>query len=179
MAFWVILLVGIAIVVAVVLMAVGLTGGRKNEEFLSAENYQEQRNRRGTPSHTRNVPSSAGVGISDEVHAHITSLVHSDQPIKAIKLLREKTSLSLLDAKNLIDAWDTVPAPHTQGETPVGPSAAALQLTNEDVARVSALIARGEKIQAIKEVRLATSLGLKEAKDLVDAWAERGYPPVQ
>lgn len=35
--------------------------------------------------------------------------------------------------------------------------------------RVRDLIRRGHKIEAIKEVRAATSLGLKEAKDFVEA----------
>ena len=44
---------------------------------------------------------------------------------------------------------------------------------DETRARITKLIASGKKIEAIKLVRKATGLGLKAAKDIVDA-AEKG-----
>jgi ribosomal protein L7/L12 len=41
----------------------------------------------------------------------------------------------------------------------------------ETQARLLELVAQGKKIQAIKDLRAATGLGLKEAKDAVDAMA--------
>jgi large subunit ribosomal protein L7/L12 len=42
-------------------------------------------------------------------------------------------------------------------------------LTQDELAAVRALLADGQKIQAIKLVREITDLGLKEAKDYVEA----------
>ena len=42
-------------------------------------------------------------------------------------------------------------------------------LTQDELAAVRALVADGQKIQAIKLVREITDLGLKEAKDYVEA----------
>jgi hypothetical protein len=57
---------------------------------------------------------------------------------------------------------------------PMAPEAVTLAPAVADQAR--ALIARGAKIEAIKTVRETTGLGLKEAKDLVEA-IEAGQGP--
>jgi len=44
--------------------------------------------------------------------------------------------------------------------------------------RVASLIAERRLIEAIKTLRQETGLGLKEAKDIVDAYAD-GHPPAQ
>ena len=55
------------------------------------------------------------------------------------------------------------------------PSGAAPTLETDDLARIEAALARGEKIEAIKLLREATRLGLSEAKDAVERMmAERG-----
>jgi ribosomal protein L7/L12 len=41
---------------------------------------------------------------------------------------------------------------------------------------VEALLAEGRIIEAVRDVRAATSLGLKEAKDVVDLMREQGPP---
>ncbi len=44
----------------------------------------------------------------------------------------------------------------------------AVQMSPQVRASTEALLANGQVIEAIRDVRLATGLGLKEAKDLVD-----------
>ncbi len=44
-------------------------------------------------------------------------------------------------------------------------------------AEIEALIARGNKIGAIKRARELTGMGLKEAKDFVEGWERAGSPP--
>ena len=49
-----------------------------------------------------------------------------------------------------------------------GPAAAAVPVEEEKIEFTVHLVAAGDKIKTIKSVREVTSLGLKEAKDLVD-----------
>jgi large subunit ribosomal protein L7/L12 len=49
-----------------------------------------------------------------------------------------------------------------------GPAAAAAPVEEEKIEFTVHLLAAGDKIKTIKSVREVTSLGLKEAKDLVD-----------
>ncbi|MBI3148645.1 MAG: ribosomal protein L7/L12 [Betaproteobacteria bacterium] len=81
--------------------------------------------------------------------------------IEAIKLLREATGLGLAEAKSLLDAAAQVSL------TGQGEADASLP------ADVQAALARGNKIEAIRLLRATTGLGLKDAKDRIDA-AEAG-----
>lgn len=94
----------------------------------------------------------------------------------ATKSLGDKiVSLTLLQAKSLADYLEQVHGIKPAGGGVVmaapgpggaGPAEAAAEKTEFDVV----LVAHGEnKIGVIKVVRAATSLGLKEAKDLVEA----------
>lgn len=173
------LFIGLAIVIVVVVLAVGASGARKNkEEFLSASNYTSSLRSDVTDDRAHVVIDQVDQsGVSPEVHAQISALVGAEQPIKAIKLLREKTSLSLVDAKQIIDHWDAVPVPTDGNTTSLKRSATSAQFTDSDIDRISQLITSGRKIEAIKEVRLVSGWGLKEAKDLVDQWSAQGRPP--
>ena len=77
------------------------------------------------------------------------------QKIQVIKVVRELTSLGLKEAKDLVDG---APKPVLEKATKEAAEAAKTKLAE----------AGGQKIQVIKVVRELTSLGLKEAKDLVD-----------
>ena len=89
--------------------------------------------------------------------------------IKAIKLVREANpGMDLREAMEAVDAYALgqehfFTATRAQAET-----AHSLQLPDAAIAA----IARGQLIEAIKIVREATGLGLKEAKDLVDQHRE-------
>jgi ribosomal protein L7/L12 len=86
--------------------------------------------------------------------------------LEAIRLLRSKTGIGLAAAK---DAVETGQLP--DGETPPqSPPRDPLP------AEVVAALRMGSKMEAVKLLREAGGLGLKEAKDIVDA-AERNIRP--
>ena len=60
--------------------------------------------------------------------------------------------------------WSEVPAP--KGVMPPSAPARAGRTSDEEI---QDLLARGHKIEAIKRVRAVTGMGLKEAKDYVEA----------
>lgn len=84
--------------------------------------------------------------------------------IEAIRLMRAATGMSLAEAKAAIEG--PAAAPGVAGATPPTP---------EDLpAEVAAALATGNKIEAIKLLRAATGMELKDAKDAVDAAVARG-----
>jgi large subunit ribosomal protein L7/L12 len=92
----------------------------------------------------------------------------TDELLDAFK---EMTLLELSEfVKQFEDTFDvTAAAPMAVAAAPGGPAAAAPEAAEEKDEFDVILEAAGEKkIQVIKEVRTLTSLGLKEAKDLVD-----------
>ena len=91
--------------------------------------------------------------------ADVRDAVARGQTIEAIKLLRAATRLGLKDAKDAIDA-------HVRGGgggLPPPARGAALPPS------VVEAMARGDKIDAIRLLREQTGLGLKAAKDAVEA----------
>lgn len=92
--------------------------------------------------------------------AEVVAAIAAGKKIEAVRLLRDKTGISLAAAKQAVEAHDLTIAP---ASTATGPSAPAL------AGNVLAELARGNKIEAIKLLRQGTGLGLKEAKDAVDA----------
>jgi len=89
---------------------------------------------------------------------------------KIEKILEDIGSLTLLEAKELADEFEerfgvTAAAPMAMAMPGAGEAAAAEEQTEFDVVLVSA---GSQKIKCIKVVREITSLGLKEAKELVD-----------
>ena len=85
--------------------------------------------------------------------------------------LGKMTVLELVELKNKIEEeWGiTAAAPVAVAAAPAGGGAAADGGGEEQTAfDVVLTAAGGQKIQVIKVVRAITSLGLKEAKDLVD-----------
>jgi large subunit ribosomal protein L7/L12 len=86
------------------------------------------------------------------------------------KIVDELSTLTVMEAaelsKLLEDKWGVSAAAAVAVAAPAGGAAAAEEKTSFDVE----LTAIGEsKISVIKEVRAITSLGLKEAKDLVES----------
>ncbi len=94
-------------------------------------------------------------------------------PAKFEKLVAEIEKMSVLDLSELVSVLEekfgvSAAAPMMMGAMPAGAGAAeeVEEKTDFDVE----LVAIGDqKINVIKAVREATGLGLKEAKDLVDA----------
>lgn len=88
--------------------------------------------------------------------------------IEAIRVLREATGLGLKEAKDVIEAGSLEPATASL----IGPSAAFPP-------EVIAALHRRRKIEAIKLLRQHAGIGLKDAKDAIDAYQReqrRLYP---
>jgi large subunit ribosomal protein L7/L12 len=87
--------------------------------------------------------------------------------------LGKMTVLELVELKNKIEEeWGiTAAAPVAVAAVPAGGGAAADGGGAEEQSEFDVVLASagGQKIQVIKVVRAITGLGLKEAKDLVDA----------
>jgi large subunit ribosomal protein L7/L12 len=93
-------------------------------------------------------------------------------PAKFEKLVAEIEKMSVLDLSELVKVLEekfgvSAAAPMMMGAMPAaGAAEVAEEKTEFDVELTAA---GGQKINVIKVVREVTSLGLKEAKDLVDA----------
>jgi large subunit ribosomal protein L7/L12 len=90
------------------------------------------------------------------------------------ELLGQFKELTLLELSEFVKAFEeefgvTAAAPVAVAAAPGAPAAAAEEAVEQDEFDVVLESAGDKKIQVIKEVRGLTSLGLKEAKDLVEA----------
>ena len=87
------------------------------------------------------------------------------------KIVDDLSSLTVLEAaelsKMLEEKWGVSAAAPVAAATAAGPAAAAAEEKTEFTVMLTA--AGDKKIEVIKEVRAITGLGLKEAKDLVEA----------
>ncbi|MGN7949776.1 ribosomal protein L7/L12 [Microbacterium sp. 22215] len=112
--------------------------------------------------------------------AEIDRLVAADKKIHAIKLYRENTGVGLKEAKDRIDHWSvSTTAPHLAAVSNASAAYSSITATPSSVrgalpssvaTEVDRLVAADQKIHAIKLVREHTGLGLKESKDVVEAW---------
>ncbi|MET7601337.1 50S ribosomal protein L7/L12 [Streptomyces avermitilis] len=87
------------------------------------------------------------------------------------ELLEQFESLTLIELAEFVKAFEEkfdVTAAAAVAAAPAGPAAAAEAPEEQDEFDVILTGAGEKKIQVIKVVRELTSLGLKEAKDLVD-----------
>lgn len=115
----------------------------------------------------RRSPQEMGPGFLSASHfGDISLLLANNKKIEAIKLLRELSGLGLKEAKDIADAIQ-------RGEH-VGPITlqhenVSVQSSVLDQRQLLELVDKGQKIEAIKQLREATGLGLKEAKDVIDA----------
>ena len=95
-----------------------------------------------------------------------------DERLLAIKLVREANpGMGLREAMDAVDAHD----PRQHGFV-VGPTSTATN-GNGLPAEAIAALSRGQVVEAVKIVRDKTGLGLKESKDLVDAYRDGEVPP--
>jgi len=86
------------------------------------------------------------------------------------KLADELLGLTILEAKELNDILEEKGIkPAAAAVAVAGPAAAAEAVEEKDEFDVILLEAGDKKINVIKEVRAITGLGLKEAKELVEA----------
>ena len=95
-----------------------------------------------------------------------------DERLLAIKLVREANpGMGLREAMDAVDAHD----PRQHGFV-VGPTSTATN-GNGLPAEAIAALSRGQVVEAVKIVRDKTGLGLKESKDMVDAYRDGEVPP--
>jgi len=86
-----------------------------------------------------------------------------------IKSIETMTVLELSDLVKALEVKFDVKANMPMMAAPIAGAAAALAVEEKTIFTVVLTSAGANKIAVIKEVRAMTSLGLKEAKDLVDA----------
>lgn len=122
-------------------------------------------------------------GLTPDVVAEIDRLVAAGQKIHAIKLYRDRSGVGLKEAKDRIEHWSvSTTAPHLAAVsnatatrssiTPTAPTASSVRasLPASVASDIDKLVADGSAIAAIKTLRQHTGLGLKESKDLIEAW---------
>lgn len=95
-----------------------------------------------------------------DFHEELLNLLRQDQKLEAIKRYRQRTGVSLAEAKDAIEALE-------RGDAL--PSRPQLDANLEQDLIV--LLEKGKKIEAIKMYREATGVDLKEAKDTIEALA--------
>jgi ribosomal protein L7/L12 len=107
--------------------------------------------------------------LSDEhnfgLKVEIAALLQAGNKIQAIKVYREATGVGLKEAKDAVEAFE-------QGQMlriPPAPTPTAPPTSSNLHAQVIELLKLRNKIGAIKAYREATGVGLKEAKDAVEA----------
>ena len=88
-------------------------------------------------------------------------------------ILESIASMTVLELSELLKEFEekfgvTAAAPVAVAAAPTGGGGGAEAVEEQDEFDVMLMAAGDKKIQVIKEVRALTSLGLKEAKDLVD-----------
>ena len=93
-----------------------------------------------------------------DFEAELWTLLAEGRKIDAIKRYREQTGAGLAEAKQAVEALE-------RGEPPPAGDRADSSLEAE----VLALLEQGRKIKAVKLYREQTGVGLKEAKDAVEA----------
>lgn len=129
---------------------------------------------------TASTSTASATQLTPAAIAEIDRLVAAGQKIHAIKLYRQHTGVRLQEAKDRIDHWSvSTTAPHLAAVSNASAAHSSITATPSSVrgalpasvaSEVDRLIAAEQKIQAIKLVREHTGLGLKQAKDVVEAW---------
>lgn len=100
----------------------------------------------------------------------VIQALQQGEMIEAIKRLRSASGLGLKEARDLLDRH--------QAGLPVAFTTLAGNGVGESMPpEVLAAIAEGQVIEAIKRLREARGLGLKEAKDAVEAWMASAPSP--
>ena len=115
-------------------------------------------------------PQPASQMDTSSRQSQVLDLMAQGKEIEAIKLYRTWTNAGLKEAKDTVEAM-------ARGE-PVNIPPAQAGMSTDD--QILDLLAKKQKIEAIKVYRLATNLGLKEAKDYVESIEAQmsGRPPV-
>jgi ribosomal protein L7/L12 len=106
--------------------------------------------------------------------SEIESLIAAGRKIEAIRLYRERYGVGLKEAKDAVDAFARG-APLTFAASP---PRSGLADDPELASIIDPLLREGRLIQAIKEYRDRRPVGLKEAKEIIEARAAELGPEV-
>jgi ribosomal protein L7/L12 len=117
--------------------------------------------RAATPAPPRTPHAPPSADLADRLRA----LLAAGKKIQAIKELRDRTGLSLADAKSYID---DLPSGRPLPPTLPAPLAPTAEMSPATVARARELIAADKPIQAVKAIREDTGWSLKAAKDAME-----------
>jgi ribosomal protein L7/L12 len=123
----------------------------------------------------------ASRGVLPDQMLAVSRLALAGNKIEAIKMYRQMTNCSLVDAKAAVEAIQAgQPLPPLRVSPASGaqvPGSAALTSAQKDA--ILQLVQANQKIEAIKLYRQLTGVGLKEAKDSVEAMAGTAGLPAQ
>ncbi len=131
----------------------------------------EELRAQATPPSAPFAPVPGLSGLSLDKLAELKRLAHSGQKIQAIKLYREMFDVGLKEAKDAVEkleAGQPVVMTSVSVSPPSVASAASVDQATR-LAEVVQLLRAGQKIEAIKLYRQIFDVGLKEAKDAVEA----------
>jgi ribosomal protein L7/L12 len=136
--------------------ATGL-GLKESKDFVDAV----ERGESPMPHATTLSKSSSGGSLVDQVR----EALRRGNKIEAVKIYKDATGLGLKESKDFVDALERGEMP-TMAAMPIPTFNGA---PSDWMAQVKAQLRKGNKIEAIKIYREATGLGLKEAKEAVEA----------
>lgn len=112
-----------------------------------------------------------GEDLPPELVYDVRVRLEAGRKIEAIKRVREVTHWDLKEAKEYVESLAVPAASYTSvSRSPMAQKGVSMEALD----RVRDLLARRQKIEAIKLVREVTHWGLKEAKDYVDALEASG-----
>lgn len=170
----------VVLVVGAIVLAAAVRGMRPKEpEALVYMPTQTTARSAPTPA------SGLSPHLSPEAVAEIDRLVTAGQKIQAIKVYRDSTGVRLQEAKDRIDHWSVSHTTASVATTHTAPAHSAVPASVASVrsslpapvaGEIDRLVANDQKIQAIKALREHTGFGLKESKDLIEAWPSSRRP---
>nr|WP_178130567.1 ribosomal protein L7/L12 [Reyranella sp. CPCC 100927] len=156
---------GVVVLVAIVLLVVLLLRGRSRAKVIDSPVQ-------AVPAGPAPAPSPGASMTMAAADSVVRAMVARGEKIEAIKMVREMTGLGLKEAKDYVEALPNAPSMMTVARQMVMASSAAAGGSASVRTEAATLVARGQALEAIKLVRERTGMGLKEAKDYVDALAE-------
>lgn len=114
----------------------------------------------------RRVPKPLMTSPKIDLPAEVQAALERGDKIAAIRLLSQRTGLGLREAMLTLGEEATI------RETTATPPSQSITISGKLPPDVLEALGKGDKIEAIKRLRDATGLGLKEAKYAVDAVTE-------
>lgn len=111
--------------------------------------------------------------MDPETMREVVALAQAGKVIEAIKLYRQMTNCGLAEAKTAVDnirAGRPIQPVQAYGEAP-NEGTTGGSMRSDQKAEIRRLMQANQKIEAIKLYRQITGVGLKEAKDAVEALA--------